>query len=80
MKPLYLKRGEDKRLRTGHLWIFSNEVDVNKSPLRDFEPGEPALVHFNEMLNNVTIETYARKLRQKERDWTGADDGTKQFR
>ena len=44
MKPLYLKRGEDKRLRTGHLWIFSNEVDVNKSPLRDFEPGEPALV------------------------------------
>ena len=45
MKPLYLKRGEDKRLRMGHLWIFSNEVDTAKSPLRDFEPGEPALVH-----------------------------------
>lgn len=44
MKPLYLKRGEDKRLRVGHLWIFSNEVDIAKSPLRDFEPGEAALV------------------------------------
>lgn len=44
MKSLYLRRGEDKRLRVGHLWIFSNEVDIAKSPLRDFEPGEPALV------------------------------------
>jgi 23S rRNA (cytosine1962-C5)-methyltransferase len=36
---LYLKRGEDARLRAGHLWVFSNEVDVARSPLSGFEPG-----------------------------------------
>ncbi|HET9032181.1 MAG TPA: class I SAM-dependent rRNA methyltransferase [Dokdonella sp.] len=37
---LYLKRGEDTRLRAGHLWVFSNEVDVSRSPLTDFKPGQ----------------------------------------
>jgi len=37
---LYLKRGEDARLRAGHLWIFANEVDVIRSPLNSFKPGE----------------------------------------
>ena len=37
---LYLKRGEDARLRAGHVWVFSNEVDVARSPLTGFEPGE----------------------------------------
>lgn len=41
---LYLKRGEDARLRSGHLWVFSNEVDVARSPLGDFEPGEPSVI------------------------------------
>jgi len=41
---LYLKRNEDTRLRAGHLWVFSNEVDVKRSPLTDFEPGEPCIV------------------------------------
>ncbi len=44
MKKLYLKRGEDKRLRVGHLWVFSNEVDTEKSPLKAFSPGECATV------------------------------------
>ena len=26
---LYLKKNEDKRLRRGHAWVFSNEVDTN---------------------------------------------------
>ena len=30
METLYLKRGEDRRLRAGHLWVFSNEVDVKR--------------------------------------------------
>ncbi len=38
--PLYLKRGEDQRLRAGHLWVFSNEVDVARSPLNGFAPGD----------------------------------------
>ena len=36
---LKLKRGEDRRLRSGHLWIFSNEVDTAATPLSAFEPG-----------------------------------------
>jgi 23S rRNA (cytosine1962-C5)-methyltransferase len=41
---LYLKRNEDARLRAGHLWVFSNEVDVQRSPLTQFEPGEVCVV------------------------------------
>jgi len=41
---LYLKRNEDARLRAGHLWVFSNEVDVQRSPLTGFEPGEICIV------------------------------------
>ncbi|MEO8459421.1 MAG: class I SAM-dependent rRNA methyltransferase [Dokdonella sp.] len=37
---LYLKRGEDARLRGGHLWVFSNEVDVARSPLSGFTAGQ----------------------------------------
>lgn len=39
---LILKRGEDKRLRAGHLWVFSNEIDVKRSALVDFAPGQVA--------------------------------------
>jgi 23S rRNA (cytosine1962-C5)-methyltransferase len=31
---------EERRLRAGHLWVFSNEVDVAATPLRNFEPGQ----------------------------------------
>lgn len=41
---LYLKKNEDRRLRQGHLWIYSNEVDVPRSPLSSFEPGEQVRV------------------------------------
>jgi 23S rRNA (cytosine1962-C5)-methyltransferase len=42
---LKLKRGEDRRLRAGHLWIFSNEVDTAATPLTEFEPGSAVQVH-----------------------------------
>ena len=42
---LKLKRGEDRRLRAGHLWIFSNEVDTQATPLTQFEPGAAVQVH-----------------------------------
>jgi 23S rRNA (cytosine1962-C5)-methyltransferase len=41
---LRLKRGEDGRIRDGHLWVFSNEVDVAKTPLSGFTPGQHVLV------------------------------------
>ena len=37
---LMLKRGEDARLRAGHAWVFSNEVDVARTPLSAFKAGE----------------------------------------
>jgi len=42
---LRLKRGEDRRLRAGHLWVFSNEVDTATTPLTAFAPGSHARVH-----------------------------------
>jgi 23S rRNA (cytosine1962-C5)-methyltransferase len=41
---LKLKPHEDRRLREGHLWIYSNEVDVAATPLKDFSAGEPVRV------------------------------------
>lgn len=43
--PLYLRKGEERRLRAGHLWVFSNEVDVARSPLVALTPGQPVLIH-----------------------------------
>lgn len=37
---IFLKKNEDKRLRLGHLWVFSNEVDTQRSPLDRFRAGE----------------------------------------
>jgi 23S rRNA (cytosine1962-C5)-methyltransferase len=37
---IYLKKNEDKRLRKGHLWVFSNEVDTQRSPLEQFTAGD----------------------------------------
>lgn len=45
LPPLVLRRDEERRLQAGHLWIFSNEVDVDKSPLTAFEPGAHVEVH-----------------------------------
>jgi 23S rRNA (cytosine1962-C5)-methyltransferase len=41
---LCLKKGEDARLRAGHAWVFSNEVDVRRTPLTGFKPGDPAVL------------------------------------
>ena len=45
MQKLWLKKNEDRRIRAGHLWVFSNEVDTAKSPLTAFAPGEAASLH-----------------------------------
>lgn len=44
IKPLVLQANADRRLRGGHLWIYSNEVDTKRTPLKEFEPGEQVLV------------------------------------
>jgi len=40
LPPLRLRKDEDRRLRAGHLWVFSNEVDVRLTPLTAFQPGD----------------------------------------
>jgi 23S rRNA (cytosine1962-C5)-methyltransferase len=40
LPALRLKRNEDRRLQAGHLWIFSNEVDTQQTPLTKFKAGE----------------------------------------
>jgi len=39
LPPLLLKPQEERRLQAGHLWIFSNEVNVGATPLTAFTPG-----------------------------------------
>ena len=39
LPPLRLKKNEERRLKAGHLWVYSNEIDVTKTPLTDLEPG-----------------------------------------
>jgi 23S rRNA (cytosine1962-C5)-methyltransferase len=41
---LRLKRSEERRLQSGHLWIYSNEVDNQETPLQGFEAGEQVRV------------------------------------
>ncbi|WP_145010330.1 class I SAM-dependent rRNA methyltransferase [Pseudomonas oryzihabitans] len=41
---LRLKANADRRLRAGHLWVYSNEVDVVATPLTAFEPGDQAIL------------------------------------
>jgi 23S rRNA (cytosine1962-C5)-methyltransferase len=40
LAPLRLKKNEERRLRAGHLWVYSNEVDIQATPLKAFAPGQ----------------------------------------
>ncbi len=46
MSALRLKKREERRIQSGHGWVFSNEIDTQLTPLKGLEPGSP-----------VTIET-----------------------
>lgn len=39
LPELRLKPKEGRRLAAGHLWVFSNEVDTERTPLTAFAPG-----------------------------------------
>ena len=39
--PLKLKANEERRLRAGHCWIYSNEIDTRATPLKGMPPGAP---------------------------------------
>lgn len=41
---IFLKKNEDKRIRQGHLWVFSNEIDTARSPLTALNAGDLVLI------------------------------------
>lgn len=41
---LRLKKREERRVEAGHLWVFSNEIDTSSTPLKNIEPGSPAIL------------------------------------
>ncbi|BAW80696.1 SAM-dependent methyltransferase [Candidatus Nitrosoglobus terrae] len=43
-QSLYLKKGEERRLQAGHLWVFSNEVDTHRTPITNFSAGTPVTI------------------------------------
>lgn len=44
LASIYLKKGQERRLNQGHLWIYSNEIDTQKTSLKDFTAGEQVIV------------------------------------
>lgn len=42
LPSLRLKSNSDRRIKAGHLWVFSNEVDTAQTPLTAFAPGQEA--------------------------------------
>ncbi|MDX1347780.1 MAG: class I SAM-dependent rRNA methyltransferase [Thiomicrorhabdus chilensis] len=44
LASLRLKKNEERRIKQGHLWVFSNEVDNKITPLKDFEAGQPVII------------------------------------
>ena len=39
LPKLVLKKNEERRLGAGHLWVYSNEVDNKKTPLKELDAG-----------------------------------------
>jgi 23S rRNA (cytosine1962-C5)-methyltransferase len=40
LPQLVLRRHEDRRIRAGHCWVFSNEIDTAKTPLSGLAAGD----------------------------------------
>lgn len=61
MFDLYLRKGADQRLRGGHLWVYSNEVDTERSPLQQFAAGDPVVIRNanGRLLGSAYMEPHA---------------------
>nr|MBF0681445.1 class I SAM-dependent rRNA methyltransferase [Pseudomonas sp.] len=44
LPSLRLKANADRRLRAGHLWVYSNEIDTAATPLNGFAAGDQAIL------------------------------------
>ena len=54
LAPLRLKKNEERRIRAGHVWVYSNEVDNSATPLKAFTPGQAVQIqtHSGKSLGN----------------------------
>ncbi len=61
MPQLLLRRHEDKRIRGGHAWVFSNEVDTSITPLSAIEPGAAVVLldHRRQFLGHALANPHA---------------------
>jgi 23S rRNA (cytosine1962-C5)-methyltransferase len=61
VRTLRLKRGEERRLNAGHLWVFSNEIDTEATPLTAFAPGERVEVrsHRDAFMGHAYVNPHA---------------------
>jgi 23S rRNA (cytosine1962-C5)-methyltransferase len=39
VKTIWLKKNEDRRINSGHSWVFSNEIEPSRSRIESCEPG-----------------------------------------
>lgn len=61
MHELVLKRHEDRRIRSGHCWVFSNEIDTAATPLTRVPPGAAVQVldHKRQFLGHALVNPHA---------------------
>ncbi|ALM51316.1 class I SAM-dependent rRNA methyltransferase [Halomonas huangheensis] len=43
-RSLRLKKNADRRIKAGHLWLYSNEIDIAETPLKGFQAGEQVII------------------------------------
>ena len=61
LPPLKLRKDQERRLRAGHLWVYSNEVDTTQTPLKDFAPGDSVAIlsHQGKWLGNGYVNPHS---------------------
>lgn len=61
MPQLVLRRHEEKRIRGGHAWVFSNEIDTAATPLATIPPGAAVVLldHRRQFLGHALANPHA---------------------
>jgi 23S rRNA (cytosine1962-C5)-methyltransferase len=75
LAPLRLNKNEDRRLRAGHVWVFSNEVDTKNTPLTQLEPGQPVLIE--DAAGTRRLGLCESRMRSSARGWCRAIRNTR---
>ena len=44
LASIRLKKNEERRIKQGHMWVFSNEVDLVATPIKTMEAGQQVIV------------------------------------